>query len=144
MFSVLFKEIKAGELRRMAFFGYGFFLMLTPLIFMLVIVLSIGAGEHLIGGDLAQVQEKLSGWFGGPATIIIIAFMVAALFAQFNIMAKRIRHMGLSGWWGVLGIIVVNLVVTGIAGEDVGNIVGLGFALALLFIPGASFDRSRL
>ena len=142
MISALFKEVKTGQLRRMAFFGYGVLLMVIPLIFMLIVVFAIGAGEYLIGGDLTQAQDKLRGWFSGPVSIIFIAFMIAIFFAQLNIMAKRIRHMGLSGWWWVLGIIVINLVVTGIAGEQVGNIVGLIIALALLFIPGDSFGQS--
>lgn len=143
MVSALFKELKTGQLRRMAFFGYGVLLMIIPLIFMLVVVFLIGAGEHLIGGDLTQAQDKLRGWFSGPAIIIVFSFMIAVLFAQLNIMAKRLRHMGLSGWWWVLIIIVVNLVVTAIAGEAIGNIIGLIVALALLFIPGDSFGRSR-
>lgn len=144
MVSALFKELKTGQLRRMAFFGYGVLLMIIPLIFMLVVVFLIGAGEHLIGGDLTQAQDKFRGWFSGPMTIILISFMIALFFAQLNIMAKRLRHMGVSGWWWVLGIIIINLVVTAIAGEQVGNVVGLLIALALLFIPGSTFGGSQV
>jgi len=142
MISALFKQVKTGQLRRMAFFGYGVLLMVVPLIFMLIVVVAIGAGEHLIGGDIAQAQDKLSGWFSGPMIILFASFMIVVFFAQLNIMAKRIRHMGLSGWWWVLGIVIVNLVVTAIAGEQAGNIVGLIAALALFFIPGDSFGQS--
>lgn len=144
MVSELFKEVKTGQLRRMAFFGYGALLMLIPLVLMLIVVSIIGAGEQLAGGDLAQAQDKLGAWFGGPVAIIVISLMIVVFFAQLNIMAKRLRHMGLPGWWWVLGIIVINLVVTAIAGEQVGNLIGLIVALSLLFIPGGSFGQSRL
>lgn len=118
--------------------------MAIPIIFMLLIVFAIGAGEHVVGGDLTQAQDKLRAWFGVPAVIISASAMLAIFFAQLNIMAKRIRHMGLSGWWWVLGIVVINFVVTAVAGEQVGNILGLLIALALLFIPGGIFGRSSL
>jgi hypothetical protein len=56
--------------------------------FTLAIVMAIGAGEHLIGGDLQQAQDKLRGWFGVPATIIVSLVALMALVAKLNIMAN--------------------------------------------------------
>ena len=60
--------------------------------------------------------------------------------------------MGLPGWWMVLAIavtklavaVIVGALVSSAAGEQVGNIVGLVVALALLFIPGGTFGEPRI
>lgn len=152
MISVLFKEIKTGQLRRMAFLGYWVLLILASLGFVMALAFSIGIGEQLLGGDLAQAQDKLRGWFALPAMIAFMGFMLAVGFAQLNIVAKRIRHMGLPGWWTVLAIgvaklaiaVIVGALVGQAAGEQAGNIVGLIVALSLLFIPGGTFGQSQI
>jgi uncharacterized membrane protein YhaH (DUF805 family) len=101
--------------------------------FMLAIVMAIGAGEHLTGGDLQQVQDKLRGWFGVPATIIISLVGLMALVAKLNIMAKRIRDIGLSGWWVVVALVLL----TGLTGqfhegETGAGLTGVVFLLVVL------------
>ena len=71
MKNVYFGEFTSGRLKRLQYLGYA--LLLTALLFgfILAVVLAIGAGEHLVGGDLQQAQDKLRAWFGLPATIVI-------------------------------------------------------------------------
>ena len=142
MISILFKEIKTGQLRRMAFFGYWLLLALIMMGLMLAMVFAIGAGEQLMDGELTQAQDQLHEWFSLPAMIIFIGFMAVMSFAQLNIVAKRIRHMGLPGWWVLLAIVVVKLVLNALLGEEAANIAGLIVALAVLFVPGGAFSKN--
>ena len=112
MFKTLFGDITDGRLRRLQFLGYSLFLVLLMIGFGLAVVMAIGAGEQLIGGDLQQAQDKLREWFTLPFLIVLGLVLFVLLFAHLNITAKRIRDIGLPGWWTVLGIAVLTGVVS--------------------------------
>ena len=143
MFKTLFGDITDGRLRRLQFLGYSLFLVLLMIGFGLAVVMAIGAGEQLIGGDLQQAQDKLREWFTLPFLIVLGLVLFVLLFAHLNITAKRIRDIGLPGWWTVLGIAVL----TGVVSAAVSNQAGSGLSnliwLALVLIPGNAFAKGR-
>jgi uncharacterized membrane protein YhaH (DUF805 family) len=62
---------------------------------------------HLVGGDLQEAQAQLASDFGGLAVIVVPLLFAILFVAKLNIMAKRIRDIGLNGWWIVLVIVVL-------------------------------------
>ena len=141
MFKVLIGDIKDGRLVRLPYLGYSLLLVLLMAGFVFAIILAIGAGEHIIGGDLQQAQDKLRAWFTLPFFIVFGLFFMLILFAGLNIMAKRIRDIGLPGWWGVLAVAVVTgFVSVAISEEASGGLHSLvWFVLSL--VPTNAFNR---
>ena len=70
MIKALFGDVKIGRLMRLQYLGYSLLLSLLMFGFGLAIVLAIGAGEHIIGGDLQQAQDKLREMFTLPLMIV--------------------------------------------------------------------------
>jgi uncharacterized membrane protein YhaH (DUF805 family) len=95
----------------------------------------IGASEQLIGGDLQQAQAKLAEWFTLPFMVVFGLVVAVFVFAGANIMAKRIRDIGLPGWWSVLAIVVLTGVVSVAISAQASNGLYLLITLALLLIP---------
>jgi uncharacterized membrane protein YhaH (DUF805 family) len=141
MFKILFGDIKAGHLRRLAFIGYWILLTVFMIGFGFAIILAIGAGETLIGGDLTAAQDSLRRWFSIPSVVIVSLIYMTVLFGHFNIVAKRIRDTGLPGWWSMLFIVILQIIITVVISEQGGQIFSLLMWLALLFIPGNTFGR---
>ncbi|MEA3546728.1 MAG: DUF805 domain-containing protein [Thermodesulfobacteriota bacterium] len=135
MFKVLFGDITNGRLMRLSYLGYSVLLALSVIGFGLAIVLAIGAGEHLIGGNFQQAQDKLREWFTLPFFIIFGLVSTLFTFGGMNIMAKRIRDIGLPGWWAVLVITVlegsISFIVSGQAGSSLHTLIGI----TLLLLP---------
>jgi uncharacterized membrane protein YhaH (DUF805 family) len=121
--------------------GYVLVLMAFAFITILAIVFAIGAGEHLIGGDLTEAQDKLRTIFAGPAIVIVGLGYLLLLVAKLNIMTKRIRDMGLSGWWILLAIVLVLGSGSGIYSQQTGAFTFSTFSLLLLLIPSNMFGK---
>ena len=142
MINALFGDVKTGRLMRLQYLGYSLLLSLLMFGFGLAIVLAIGAGEHIIGGDLQQAQDKLREMFTLPLMIVYAVVMPLFVFIGLNIWAKRIRDIGLPGWWTVLVIIVLE----GVASFAVSSGAGSGLHtlvwIALLLIPTDAFKDS--
>ncbi len=112
MLDNLIGEIKTGRLMRLQFLGYSLLLFLFLFGFAMLVVLAIGAGEHLLGGNLQEAQDQLREWFTLPFMLILGVLMMVFAFIGFNITAKRIRDIGLSGWWSVLVLVLLEGVVS--------------------------------
>jgi len=141
MWKAYFGDFSTGRLKRLQYLGYAILLAVLMTAFMLAIVFAIGAGEHLIGGDLQQAQDKLRGWFGVPASIIVMVIFMAAALAKLNIMAKRIRDMGLSGWWLAIAILLAIGATSTLHTEQTGGVVFCFVSLALLLVPSNTFGK---
>jgi len=141
MLKRLFGEITDGRLRRLPYLGYSVLLAALSLGFAIALGLMIGAGEQLIGGDLQQAQAKLAEWFTLP--FMVVFGVVVALFASAgaNIMAKRIRDIGLPGWWSVLAIVVLTGVVSVAISAQASNGLYLLITLTLLLVPTGVFAK---
>jgi len=135
MLKRLFGEITDGRLRRLPYLGYSVLLAALSLGFAIALGLMIGAGEQLIGGDLQQAQAKLAEWFTLPFMVVFGLVVALFAFAGANIMAKRIRDIGLPGWWSVLAIVVLTGVVSVAISAQASNGLYLLITLALLLIP---------
>ena len=142
MTKALLGEVKTGRLMRLQYLGYSLLLSLLMFGFGLATVLAIGAGEHIIGGDLQQAQDKLREMFTLPLMIVYAVVMPLFVFIGLNILAKRIRDIGLPGWLTVLVIIVLE----GVASFAVSSGAGSGLHtlvwIALLLIPTDTFKDS--
>lgn len=109
MVKVFLGNIINGRLKRLQYFGYSLLLGVLVVGFGLIIGLAIGAGEHIVGGNLQQAQALLREWLTLPFLIVFGLASVLCLFGGINIMAKRIRDIGLPGWWTTLIILVLEV-----------------------------------
>jgi len=135
MIKALLGDVKTGRLMRLQYLGYSLLVYLLMFGFVFVVILAIGAGEHIIGGDLQHAQDKLREMFTLPAMIVFAVIMPLFLFMVANIMAKRIRDIGLPGWWSVLAIIVITGIVSYMVSNEVSNGLSTLIWVVLLLVP---------
>ena len=138
MIKALLGNVKTGRLMRLQYLGYSLLVYLLMFGFVFVVILAIGAGEHIIGGDLQHAQDKLREMFTLPAMIVFAVIMPLFLFMVANIMAKRIRDIGLPGWWSVLAIIVITGIVSYMVSNEVSNGLSTLIWVVLLLVPSNS------
>jgi uncharacterized membrane protein YhaH (DUF805 family) len=138
MIKALLGDVKTGRLMRLQYLGYSLLVYLLMFGFVFVVILAIGAGEHIIGGDLQHAQDKLREMFTLPAMIVFAVIMPLFLFMVANIMAKRIRDIGLPGWWSVLAIIVITGIVSYMVSNEVSNGLSTLIWVVLLLVPSNS------
>lgn len=139
MITQLIGDLREGRLARLPYLGYSILLLILMFVFVLGTVSAIGIGEHVLGGDLELAQEKLFDWFSGPAAIVFFLCWLFFLFAGLNIMAKRIRDIGLPGWWTVLALVLLTGASYAVVSENTGSTLDLLIWIALLVIPSNSF-----
>jgi uncharacterized membrane protein YhaH (DUF805 family) len=111
MLKVYFGEWGDGRLKRLQYFGYYLLLMLLMVLMVAGIVFSMGAVENMMGGDIAATQEAMMEHIGLPLAIGMMIFFIAMVIAEVNILAKRIRDMGLPPLWTILGLIALSIVI---------------------------------
>jgi uncharacterized membrane protein YhaH (DUF805 family) len=138
MIKALLGDVKTGRLMRLQYLGYSLLVYLLMFGFVFVVILAIDAGEHIIGGDLQYAQDKLREMFTLPAMIVFAVIMPLFLFMVANIMAKRIRDIGLPGWWSVLAIIVITGIVSYMVSNEVSNGLSTLIWVVLLLVPSNS------
>ena len=141
MFETLFGVIRKGRLTRLPYFGYSLLLALVMFAFVFAVILLIGAGEHILGGDLQQAQDQLREWFTLPFLVVFGLLSSLLTFAGINIMAKRIRDIGLPGWWMILAITALEVALSFVFSGQSGSGFHTFVWLALLFIPTNTFAR---
>ena len=75
--------------------------------------------------------------------ILIVTGIVMALlmFAGLNIMAKRIRDIGLPGWWIVLALILLGMLLSYFVSQQAGSGMHTLIWILLVLIPGKSFGK---
>jgi len=148
MIKALFGEVKTGRLMRLQYLGYSVLLSLLMFGFGLAIVMAIGVGEQIAGGDLQQVQGQLQDQLLEQLTLPVILVMAVVmplfLFIGVNIMAKRIRDIGLPGWWTVLAIFIVSGVVSYLVSENAGNIVNTLAWVAAVLVPSNALAKGTV
>jgi uncharacterized membrane protein YhaH (DUF805 family) len=135
MIKTFFGDIADGRLARLPYLGHWVLLSLAVLILLLGIGAAIGIGEQLIGGDLQQAQAKLREWLTLPFFVLFGLVVAVLFFAGANLTAKRIRDIGLPGWWSVLAIALLVGLVSGVVSKQAGSGVQLAIWLALVLVP---------
>lgn len=138
---IFFGEIRDGRLGRMAFLAWTVLLALVVIGFGLLAGASLAVVQNLIGGDPRTSQALLEEVLAGPLVIALTLVGLVVLFAQYNLVAKRARDIGLPGWPTVLAV----LLLTGLAGATLSEaVIGLlngVLGLALLLIPTDALRR---
>ncbi len=109
MLKVYFGQWRDGRLKRLPYLGYYVLLIFLMMLLIGGVIMAAGAAESMMGMDVAAVQAMLIAKFGMVMIFAVSLFMIAMGVANVNIMAKRIRDMGLPAWWTILGIIVVSI-----------------------------------
>jgi uncharacterized membrane protein YhaH (DUF805 family) len=141
MIKALFGEVKTGRLMRLQYLGYSVLLSLLMFGFGIAVVMAIGVGEHIAGGDLQQVQDQLLEQLTLPVILVMAVVMPLFLFIGVNIMAKRIRDIGLPGWWTVLAVFIVSGVVSYLVSDNAGSIVNTLAWVAVVLLPGNALAK---
>jgi uncharacterized membrane protein YhaH (DUF805 family) len=136
MFNVLLGNVRGGRLPRLPYLGYSLLVMALMLGLGITIALAAGVGEQLVGGDLQQAQDKLREWFALPAILLVLLVMLLLLFMTANIMAKRVRDIGLPGWWVVFAVSVLAGMLSYRVSDDAGNGLHTLVWIVLLLVPG--------
>jgi uncharacterized membrane protein YhaH (DUF805 family) len=122
----LFTELTSGRLGRLPFILYVTGLHLSLLLFMVWVATSAGLAEHAVSGDLAAAEQALSDWMSPLSLTLSAVFLLTATFANFNLLAKRIRDMGIPGWTSLLVYVILRALA--------GTMVGLGLDLLLMIL----------
>ena len=109
MLKIYFGEWGDGRLKRLPYLGYHILLMVLMMAIIFASIFSVGTMENFIGGDLATAQEVIRDKFGILAIVGFATLFIVMMFGQVNILAKRIRDMGLPALWTILGIIAISI-----------------------------------
>jgi uncharacterized membrane protein YhaH (DUF805 family) len=153
MLRTYFGGLTSGRLARLPFLGFWVLLLVLLLLYGLGIAFGIGVVEPLVfegfeGFEGAQVYLLAN--FGLTVLAALGLFCLAFGFAKLNLIAKRIRDMGLPGWFMLLVLALTSASLgyalpPGGSPTDLGNLVNGGFygilLLALLLIPSGWFAR---
>lgn len=134
-------ELKKGKLKRLPFLSYQLLLFLLIAVFSLAVVLLMGIGEHILGGDLAHAQDVLRAWFTLPFMGVFSVFMLAVCFFFANITAKRIRDIGLAAWTTLAIFLLAEILETVIINQQASSVIHGLFVLFLLLIPSEQFNK---
>ena len=168
MWDIYFGEWRDGRLKRLPYFGYDILLMVISIAIVFGIFMLIGGFDNNISSFASSMLEGS----GILMIIFIFLFVITLTIANLNIMAKRIRDMGLPGWKTVLGVIVFSMIIgalfpaqqmevntavvdtaDGISGainadasngNIVSSIMNLIIFAALVFIPSDTFGKKDL
>jgi uncharacterized membrane protein YhaH (DUF805 family) len=143
MIQTYYGNINTGQLTRLPYLGYLLLINLIAFGLMLSIGFAIGAGEHLIGGNLQQAQDMLREWFTIPFFIAFGIGLMLYFFAVANITAKRLRDMALPAWWVLLVIVALELAVAYFISKQASSAIDALFGVALILIPSHSFNRKN-
>ena len=123
MFKVLLGDIRDGRLQRLPYLGYSILVVVLMLGLGIAFAIAAGVGEQIIGGDLQVAQDKLRDWFALPAILVVMVVMPLFLFMASNLMAKRIRDIGLPGWWMVLVVVALTGILSYMISQEVSQAV---------------------
>ena len=150
MFRTYLGGLTSGRLGRLSFLGHWLLLWVLFALYGLGLAFAIGLTEPLVCDGPLAARDYLAAHFGPAVLAAFALFCLCFFFAQFNLIAKRIRDMGLPGWTVLLvlalasGALAYVLPPGGalarLENQANGGLNGL-FVLALLLIPGGLFAR---
>ena len=141
MLRIYFGGLTGDQLGRVGYFAFWLLLAVFFITFGLLAGFGIGVADHLGSGDAQESQARLRDEFGLPLIIGVWTAGLIFLFAELNLSAKRIRHIGLPGWPVTLGVSAVIILAALLVAPRLGHILSLIAWLALMIIPGGIFGR---
>ncbi|WP_295586290.1 DUF805 domain-containing protein [uncultured Lamprocystis sp.] len=104
MFRAYFGGLRTGRLGRLPFLGFLLLLSVLFVLYGLGIAFGVGLAEQLIRMDLSAAPGDLLEQIDVTALALLGPLFLVFGFAKANLLAKRIRDMGLPGWWTLLVI----------------------------------------
>ncbi|NEX19134.1 DUF805 domain-containing protein [Thiorhodococcus mannitoliphagus] len=141
MLKTLYGEIMTGRLKRLPYLGYNLLVMLLFVLIGFGISTSIGLAERMANGEIPDLQALIWDELGVIGVLLIGVALTALALAQINIAVKRIRDIGLPGWWLLLTIAVLGVFASIIGGSPLASGVNLLIFLSLLILPTDSFGK---
>ena len=142
MFRALWGDILTGRLQRLPFLGWYLVIVLLTLVLGFVLGALVGAAERMAGGESLKTEVALEASLGPVGLIVVAAVFALLLLGQLNIMAKRVRDMGLpAAWLFALGWLLLSGLLSTAGGPALGGLLSLVVLLALLFIPTGAFGN---
>ncbi len=152
MWRIFFGEVASGRLKRLQYLGYSILLNLIVFAIVITAIMLVGGVEQASDDPMAM-QRRLLERFGSVGMLAMSLLMFVFLFAGLNLMAKRLRDMGLPGWPGVLGLMLIAMLLAlmlggGAAGMGPGggmtmNLIQLAILAFLLLVPSDAFGSGR-
>ena len=142
MLRIYFGGLYNDRLGRVAYFAWWLLLAFFFITGGLLIGFSVGVADHLHGGGIAETQSHVRDEFGTPLIVAIWVAGLTFLFAELNISAKRLRHIGLPGWPVTLGVSAVIILAALLVAPRVGHVLSLLAWLALMITPGGLFGKN--
>ena len=109
MWKVYFGEWGEGRLKRLPYLGYHVLLMVLVFAVIFGTVFMAGSLENIFVENMMQMQAAFLEKFGMLAVIGFMLFVFAIIVAQVNLLAKRLRDMGLPVVWTILGMIILSM-----------------------------------
>lgn len=146
MLRAFFGGLIDGRLARLPFLGLWVLLWVLVFLYGAGIAFGIGVAEPLIFDGPAAARGVLLGHLGASALALLGFGCLLFVLAQLNLLAKRIRDMGLPGWSVllVMALLSAALAYTLPAGSAPLDPDTQGLLiLALLLIPSGLFARQR-
>jgi len=143
MLKIYFGEFSDGRLLRLPYLGYTLLMVAVFIGFVFGTIILMGAAETMMGGDLAGAQQTLMTALGIPYMTILGVIVLGVLVGSLNVMAKRVRDIGLPGWMFVLGFMIVSFLVSGFISESASNGLSTIVGFGLLFIPSNTFGGNK-
>jgi uncharacterized membrane protein YhaH (DUF805 family) len=141
MLKTYFGDVASGRIGRLRYLGLWCLLCVLTIIAVLVVLSTTGPGGANIGDGTGDIEEYIAQQVGLTRLLPLTVFVLAVVFANLNIMAKRFRDIGLSGWWIVVLIVILGLVLSRYGSPTLAS--GFSFVVffALLLVPGAALSR---
>ncbi len=144
MLQTIFGEVRDGRVSRLRFLVALLVLTAAGMIFMVALLWLSGAAADLaaLEDDPEALETMLEG-LGGGWLFALAATGVLLFFGQINLWAKRLRDIGLPGWWSMLILIGLGAVISGLVSEQVSSGLNLAVLIALLVVPGNALGGDR-
>jgi uncharacterized membrane protein YhaH (DUF805 family) len=136
----LFGAVKDGRMTRLPFVIYMSCIQLALLLYVIGVGFAAGLGEVALSGDLDQAQQRLSDFISMPFILFTAVFVLILVFAHLNVLAKRMRDIGLPGWWVLLGYAVFRVVMSLLGYDWLALLLESVAVLTLCFIASKADD----
>jgi uncharacterized membrane protein YhaH (DUF805 family) len=158
----LFGAPRQGRMARLAFVIYASAIQLAVLVYFIWVIVATGLAEQavdldpekalqqlneilsspLTAGmaelatilDLEKAQQQSSELFSPALLVLSGVFLLALFYALLNVVAKRVRDIGLPGWWAILAYVIVRVIISAAGFPWVGLLFDLLATLLLCFV----------
>jgi uncharacterized membrane protein YhaH (DUF805 family) len=142
MFNILWGDIQRGRLSRLQFLGALVLVSVLAGLLAFGVGAAIGAAERMAGGESLKTEVALSTSLGEVGVLALSALFALLLLAQLNILAKRLRDIGLpTPWLLVLGWLLLAGLLSPAAGGALVGLLTLLLLALLLVLPGGKAAR---